>query len=393
MKLISKSDLSTGNLDCASYVIQSSGLTMCFTAPYQSYTGDSQDNGNSAESNDEDEILTNPVNGLVNALKKPFPSFDSQIATDFFSKHGLGVRAIAVEVKDVQECWETMMKEGGVSVKEPTVVMHQADTEEAIPLNTRPTGYAKYAEVALYGDVVLRLVETREFRGAFWPNFVDVNEPLPEALAPRGDYGLCRFDHIVGNLFDLAAGRARIAKMTGFHDFAEFVSEDVGTVDSGLNSVVLANNNEMVLLPLNEPTYGTRRKSQIQTYLEQNNGEGVQHLALLSEDIFYTLKRMKAVQAAGGFELMEAQPPSYYEKTRTRLGDALTEEQYRLCEELGILVDRDDQGVLLQIFTKPIGDKPTLFIEIIQRIGCQSDWINEDGEMEVMQETWLRRLW
>merc|ERR1712146_150071 len=89
-----------------------------------------------------------------------------------------------------------------------------------------------------------------------------------------------------------------------------------------------------------------------------------------SNDIFHTLKSMKAVQAVGGFELMDAQPSYYYENIRTRLGDALTEEQYRQCEELGILADKDDQGVLLQIFTKPIGDKPTLFLEIIQRIGC-----------------------
>jgi 4-hydroxyphenylpyruvate dioxygenase len=391
MKLISKSDLSTGNSESASYVIQSGELTMCFTAPYQCYTDDSQDmdkdkDKDKDESDDKGDSLTGPVDALVDTLSKPFPGFDTGTAAAFFRKHGLGVRAIAIEVANVQQCWETMLKEGGVSIKEPTIVMHQADTENATSNKARPNGFAKYAEVALYGDVVLRLVETDGFQGAFWPNFQDVNEPLPELLAPSGDYGLHRFDHVVGNLFDLTAGRERIRKMTGFHDFAEFVAEDVGTVDSGLNSVVLANNNEMVLLPLNEPTYGTKRKSQIQTYLEQNNGEGVQHLALFSNDIFLTLRSMRAVQAVGGFELMDPQPPSYYEKIRVRLGDALTEAQYRQCEELGILADKDDQGVLLQIFTKPVGDKPTLFLEIIQRIGCQSSRSNKTGEMEMVQK-------
>ena len=387
MKLISKSDLSTGNKESASYVIQSGKMTMCFTAPYQTYSGDDDESNSSSDSDsNNDKSLTGPVDELVDTLKKPFPGFDSTDAAAFFSKHGLGVRAIAVEVENVQECWETMLKEGGVSVKEPTVVMHQADTEKVVPHMMGPTGFAKYAEVSLYGDVVLRLVETGDFQGSFWPNFVDVHEPLPELIAPHGDYGLYRFDHIVGNLFDLASARERITKMTGFHDFAEFVAEDVGTVDSGLNSVVLANNNEMVLLPLNEPTYGTTRKSQIQTYLEQNNGEGVQHLALFSNDIFHTLRCMRAVQALGGVELMDKQPSSYYRKVRERVGDSLTDDQYQQCEELGILADKDDQGVLLQIFTKPVGDKPTIFLEIIQRVGCQSSRSNKDGEMEIVQK-------
>lgn len=158
--------------------------------------------------------------------------------------------------------------------------------------------------------------------------------------------------------------------MTGFHEFAEFVADDVGTVDSGLNSVVLANNNEYILLPLNEPTFGTKRKSQIQTYLEQNNGEGVQHIALATTDIFSTLSRMREASSLGGFEFLDPPPSQYYEALRTRLGDTLTESQYKLVQDLGLLVDKDDQGTLFQIFTKPVGDRPTLFLEIIQRAGC-----------------------
>jgi 4-hydroxyphenylpyruvate dioxygenase len=146
----------------------------------------------------------------------------------------------------------------------------------------------------------------------------------------------------------------------------------VGTVNSGLNSVVLASNNELVLLPLNEPTHGGARKSQIQTYLEQHRGPGVQHLALKTDDIFATVAAMREAGAAGGgFALMERPRAEYYAALRARLGaDALSEAQAAQCEALGILADRDDQGVLLQVFTKPVGDRATLFLEVIQRIGC-----------------------
>lgn len=386
MKLVAKSDLSTGNKDSASYVVRTGDMMMCFTAPYGEVanvippgtTAKKENEKMKKKRKSKEEV---GEESLMESLRRPFPGFDGSVATAFFEKHGLGVKAIGIEVDNVQEAWTIMLSEGAKSVIEPTIVAHQPDNLKAVPYDAGPTGFVKYAEVALYGDVVLRLVESSAFQGNFWPNFDDVDVPLPAAIAPAGDYGLHRFDHVVGNLFDLQEGRERIAKMTGFHDFAEFVAEDVGTVDSGLNSVVLANNNELVLLPLNEPTYGTRRKSQIQTYLEQNNGEGVQHLALFTKDIFATLRQMRAVSDIGGFEFVASQPASYYEKLRTRLGDSLTEEQYHQCETLGILADKDDQGVLLQIFTKPVGDRPTLFLEIIQRVGCTSKASSGEGVM------------
>lgn len=163
-----------------------------------------------------------------------------------------------------------------------------------------------------------------------------------------------------------------MAGFTGFHPFAEFTADDVGTAESGLNSVVLANNDETVLIPMNEPVHGTVRRSQIQTYLDHNGGAGVQHLALASGDVFRTLREMRRRSAEGGFDFMPAPPPTYYKNLGRRVGDVLTAEQIRECEELGLLVDRDDQGVLLQIFTKPVGDRPTIFLEIIQRIGCMA---------------------
>ena len=163
-----------------------------------------------------------------------------------------------------------------------------------------------------------------------------------------------------------------INAFTGMHQFAEFTAEDVGTVDSGLNSMVLANNNEFVLLPVNEPTFGTKRKSQIQTYLEQNDGPGLQHLALKTDDVFATVRAMRAHGGGrGGFEFQAPASAEYYQNMKARVGeDALSPEQFAQVQELGLLVDRDDQGVLVQIFTKPLGDRPTVFIEIIQRVGC-----------------------
>jgi len=195
------------------------------------------------------------------------------------------------------------------------------------------------------------------------PNYEEV-ESLPLT------YGLVRLDHAVGNVHKLVEAVEYITKFSGFHEFAEFTSDDVGTTESGLNSMVVASNNEMVLLPINEPTFGTKRKSQIQTYLEHNEGPGLQHLALICDDIFTTLREMRTRTHIGGFDFMPKPPPTYYKNLANRVGSILTDEQIKQCDELGILVDKDDQGVLLQIFTKPIGDRPTIFIEIIQRIGC-----------------------
>merc|ERR1719478_1901771 len=162
--------------------------------------------------------------------------------------------------------------------------------------------------------------------------------------------------------------------MTGFHEFAEFTAEDVGTIDSGLNSMVLANNLQNVLLPINEPPYGTRRRSQIETYLVANKGEGVQHMALFTDDIFETIRRMRRAGERGGFQFMDAPSEQYYQELPERIGDdVLSAEQLATAKELGLLVDRDPEGVLIQVFTRPVGDRPTLFLEIIQRVGCMVD--------------------
>eukprot|EP00252_Welwitschia_mirabilis_P000880 TRINITY_DN1086_c0_g1_i1.p1 TRINITY_DN1086_c0_g1~~TRINITY_DN1086_c0_g1_i1.p1 ORF type:complete len:434 (+),score=30.41 TRINITY_DN1086_c0_g1_i1:57-1358(+) len=327
MGLVAKSDMTTGNQTYCSYAIRSDDLVFAFTAPY-SYAVEKSGS------------LT------------PHPAFDIKDAQRFFSSHGLGVRAVGLLVENAADAFNKSVENGALPALEPKELVDQTTG-----------GVAHIAEVKLYGDVVLRYVSKESYDGPFLPNYEPVDS-MPMSI------GISRLDHAVGNVHNLEEAVAYVAKFTGFHRFAEFTAEDVGTEESGLNSMVLANNNEMVLVPMNEPVFGTKRKSQIQTYLEHNEGPGLQHLALMCSDIFHTLKEMRNRSYVGGFEFMPKPPPTYYKNLRKRAADILTEKQMEDCEDLGILVDRDDQGVLLQIFTKPLGDRPTIFIEIIQRIGC-----------------------
>jgi 4-hydroxyphenylpyruvate dioxygenase len=290
-------------------------------------------------------------------------------ARRFQASHGLGVRAVALRVTDAAAAHAAAVAHGARAVLPPTHL--GGDDASRVTL----------AEVALYGDVVLRFITRSSAPSGAQntpsdplpPPFLPGYAPVPPTAPPRC-YGLRRIDHVVGNVPILADALAYVSRFTGFHEFAEFVSDDVGTSNSGLNSVVLASNDERVLLPLNEPTHGTARKSQIQTFLEQNEGPGVQHLALKTDDIFATLALMHNATELGGFEFLRAAGPEYYSALPSRIGrHALTNEQISECERMGVLVDRDDQGLLLQIFTKPLGDRPTVFIEVIQRVGCRLD--------------------
>lgn len=346
MPAVAKSDLSTGNPVHASYLLRSGDLCFLFTSPYSP----------SIAARAGEQSLSSAT----------LPTFSFSIYNSFMSSHGLGVRAIAIEVDDAEAAFNISVENGAKAGSPP------------IKLNG-----AVLAEIHLYGDVVLRYVsyDGRNVRNSENPSewFLPGFEPVDETASfPGLDFGLRRIDHAVGNVPELGPVVEYVKRFTGFHEFAEFTTEDVGTSESGLNSVVLANNEETVLLPLNEPIHGTKRKSQIQTYLEHNEGPGVQHLALMTQDIFCTLREMRKRSGLGGFEFMPPPPPTYYRNLPNRVGDVLTEEQMKQCEELGILVDRDDQGTLLQIFTKPVGDRPTIFLEVIQRIGCMMK--DEDGK-------------
>ncbi|KAG2434438.1 hypothetical protein HYH02_012268 [Chlamydomonas schloesseri] len=330
MPLVAKSDQSTNNQLFASYVLRSNDLVFTFTAPYS-------------------RKCASVSEGV------PLRHYNVDQAYDFINAHGLAVRAVGLLVDDAKVAYEVSVAHGAKGVLAPLELKdEESGTSQVI------------AEVLLYGEVVLRYV-SGSFKGPFLAGYTPVTD------SPVKSFGLQRVDHAVGNAHDLIKTVEYITGFTGFHEFAEFIAEDVGTVDSGLNSMVLASNNEAVLLPVNEPTFGTPRKSQIQTYLEQNEGPGLQHLALMTSDIFTTLREMRARSDFGGFEFMPRASDKYYKNLPKKIGDVLTPQQYKEVEELGILVDKDDQGVLLQIFTKPLGDRPTVFIEIIQRVGCMRE--------------------
>jgi len=347
MAQIAHSDLSTGNTDSSHLCLQSGELCFVFSAPI----------------GPDEKVKSNGDVGLNGS--SPIPSFNKRKATEFFVKHGLAVKAVAVEVENVQDAYSACVSNGGTGLLPPTVLQKQQN----------PEGEVMMAEVHLYGDVALRFISSNGYRGPFLPGFEPISKNPDD---PESTFGLCRLDHAVGNVWNLTAQVEYMAKMTGFHEFAEFTTDDVGTLDSGLNSVVLASNNEMVLFPLNEPTFGTRRKSQIQTYLEQNGGPGLQHLALYTSNIFNTMTKMRSVSSIGGFEFMPRPSKRYYPEIREKFSDDFSSEELDKIEALGLLVDKDDQGILLQIFTKPVGDRPTLFLEIIQRVGCVQ--IDKEGK-------------
>uniref|UniRef100_M4BWQ0 4-hydroxyphenylpyruvate dioxygenase n=1 Tax=Hyaloperonospora arabidopsidis (strain Emoy2) TaxID=559515 RepID=M4BWQ0_HYAAE len=254
------------------------------------------------------------------------PGYDPEFAQKFVLKHGLAVRAVGIRVGDAQVAYELSVQNGGVGVQKPHTLTDKTSGKSTT-----------ISEVQLYGDVVIRWI-SGDFDGGFVPGY-------ETCACPDASIGIQRLDHCVGNVPKLL---------------------------DAVN-MVLASNNEMVLLPINEPTYGTKRKSQIQTYLEQNVGAGLQHMALKTNDIFYTLAEIRKRSHLGGFEFMPKPNKVYYEQMPERIGDTLTKEQYKQIEQLGLLVDKDEQGILLQIFTKPLGDRATVFFEIIERVGCMRD--------------------
>lgn len=331
MHEVASSNLTSGNRHYASSVVQSNELVFAFTAPYCN--------------SDEEKV------GSVH----PHPAYDQDQAHAFIKKHGLAVRALGIRVADAKDAYEKCVASGGEGVVAPFTAVDAASGKTLV-----------ISEVKSVDDVVLRWV-SGDFDGPFLPNMTVVD-------TPDITYGITRLDHAVTNVPKLFDAVDHVMGFTGMHEFAEFTAEDVGTVDSGLNSMVLANNSETVLTPFNEPTFGTKRKSQIQNYLDHNNGSGIQHMALKTDDIFATMTELKKRSFCGGFEFMPAPGQAYYDRVPERIGkDTLTAEQFKQLQDLGLLADRDDQGVLLQVFTKPVGDRPTAFLEIIQRIGCDKD--------------------
>ena len=234
---------STGNDQCVSYGLTSGDVRLLLTAPYSQAVSSSS----SPSSTEYSEVQFDAPN--------PLPQFSPEAAHHFFQKHGLAVRAVGVHVKDAKAAFEASVANGAQAVMEPTLV-------PTCPGQVKKGVVSKgciMSEVELYGDVVLRFVSFPDGKTKPIPQdipFLPHLTPVEGKLSQRESFGIYRIDHAVGNVPNLLEAMARISKFTGFHEFAEFTPEEVGTVESGLNSVVLASDSEDVLFPLNEPTPG-----------------------------------------------------------------------------------------------------------------------------------------
>lgn len=268
-------------------------------------------------------------------------------AVSFQAKHGDGVKVVALWVQDCDKAYRLATERGAKAIEAPRIVHDEH-------------GRATIATIAAYGDNVHTVVERHDYRGAFLPGYA------PAKGLARKVVGLQFIDHTVVNVGDgeMARWQAWYERIFDFHRFAHFDENDISTDFSALRSVVMADHNERIKFPINEPAKG-KRKSQIQEYVEANLGPGVQHVALNTDDMIATVEALRA----NGVDF-QSTPESYYEEIPDRLG-AVSEDVNALRRH-GILIDRDDQGYMLQIFTKPLQDRPTLFFEIIQRKGSTS---------------------
>ncbi|MEZ5034437.1 MAG: 4-hydroxyphenylpyruvate dioxygenase [Chitinophagaceae bacterium] len=298
----------TGVMDRASYVIRQHKLTFMLTTPIRK---------------------DNPI-------------------ADHIYKHGDGVKVLALKVDDAQSAFDETTKRGGKPYMEPTTL--KDDDGEVV-----------LSGIHTYGDTVHLFVERGNYNGVFMPGFkewkTDYN-PTPT--------GLLYVDHCVGNVGwnQMNPWVSFYEKVMGFKNILSFDDKDISTEYSALMSKVMSNGNGFVKFPINEPAEG-KKKSQVEEYLEFYNGEGVQHVAIATKDIVATVTELQK----RGIEFLKI-PENYYDTILDRVGKI--DEDLEPLKQLGILIDRDDEGYLLQIFSKPLEDRPTLFFEIIQRKGAKS---------------------
>ena len=278
----------------------------------------------------------------------PMPNDESQEIFEHITKHGDGVKVIALWVEDARKSWEETTKRGAKSYFEPRV---EKDED----------GEVVRAGIHTYGDTVHIFVERKNYKGVFLPKF----EKWDSHYNPLS-CGLKFIDHIVGNV---GWGQMNVwgkfyREVMGFAQLISFDDKDISTEYTALMSKVMTNGNGRIKFPINEPAKG-KKKSQIEEYIDFYNGAGAQHLAVATDDIVFTVSEMKK----RGVEFLYV-PGEYYDTVGDRVGEIA--EDMAILKEHGIMVDRDDEGYLLQIFTKPLTDRPTLFFEIIQRKGAQS---------------------
>jgi 4-hydroxyphenylpyruvate dioxygenase len=272
----------------------------------------------------------------------------SEIA-DHIYKHGDGVKFLALMVDNATDAWEQTTKRGGVSYLQPQRMKDEG-------------GEVVMSGIHTYGDTVHLFIERNGYKGPFMPGFRSWSNPH---FAPA-DTGLLYVDHCVGNVGwnQMNPWVKFYEEVMGFKNILSFDDEDISTEYSALMSKVMSNGNGYVKFPINEPAEG-KKKSQVEEYLEFYNGEGVQHVALATHDIVKTVRDLMS----RGLEFLKV-PNSYYDDLLDRVGHI--DEDLEPLKALGILVDRDNEGYLLQLFSKPVQDRPTLFFEIIQRKGAKS---------------------
>jgi len=268
---------------------------------------------------------------------------------DHVYKHGDGVKALALRVSDAANAWKETIKRGAHSAMEPMTVNDES-------------GDLVMSGIHTYGDTVHLFIERKNYNGIFMPGYKEWGNPYFQPA----DTGLQYVDHCVGNVgwHQMNPWVSFYENVMGFRNILTFDDEDISTEYSALMSKVMSNGNGFVKFPINEPAEG-KKKSQVEEYLEYYNGEGVQHVALATNDIVKTVTELRK----RGVEFLQV-PTSYYDDLLERVGHI--DEDLAPLKELGILVDRDHEGYLLQLFTKPVEDRPTLFFEIIQRKGAQS---------------------
>ena len=308
MSLVAYAGPETGQRDRASYVVQQGKIRFVLTTPLR--------NGNAI--------------------------------AEHICRHGDGVRAIALWVDDANSAWRETTSRGAVSVAQPYVI---ADEHGQVVL----------ASIRSYGDTIHTFVERENYSGAFLPGYRAVEND--HVARPTG---LVHIDHMVGNVgwHEMNEWVKFYSDVMGFSLYQHFDDKDISTEYSALMSKVMANGNGYVKFPINEPAEG-KKKSQIEEYLEFYGGPGVQHIALATNDILQTVSKL----SQQGIEFLHV-PHTYYTELQGRVGRI--DEPIEELEKLGILVDRDDEGYMLQIFTRPVEDRPTLFFEIIQRKGSRS---------------------
>ena len=302
---IAYSGLETGNRDRASYVLEQGRIRMIFSTPLNSNN-----------------------------------SISEHIKT-----HGDGVKDIAFHVDDAKACYEACIARGAKSAREPETLSDD-------------NGSITQAAIYTYGETIHSFISHNDYSGPFLPGFI-------ESKVEGDSVGLRFVDHIVGNV-ELGKMEYWVnfyADIMGFSQIQAFSDDDISTEYSALMSKVMESDNGRIKFPINEPAEG-RKKSQIDEYLEFYQGPGVQHIALLTDDIIKAINKLKE----NGVEFLEV-PDTYYENLTERVG--VIDEDLEVLRKLKILVDRDDEGYLLQLFTKPVEDRPTVFYEVIQRKGSK----------------------